>query len=206
MAFGGTLHQHVHELPGMLDHRKHRVPEVDGQYAPSHAVTLADGGFLHGLVGRRTFEVNSLHSQGIDRPGARLEVEARAPDGLIEAVTVKACASFALAIQWHPGVACIDGSGRARHLRGVRGCVPRAFREACRHRRDGADSERLTERRSPRGGRKGGPSRRAARGMSCIEHWCKEHAVTEVEALMPDMSGVARGKIVPVGAYCRTLG
>ena len=42
--------------------------------------------------------------------------------------------------------------------------------------------------------------------MSRIERWCQEHAITEVEALMPDMAGVARGKIMPVAAYCRTLG
>ena len=102
VAFGGTLHQHVHELPETLDHRKHSVPDIDGQYAPSHAVALTQGGFLHRLVGRESIEVNSLHSQGIDRLGARLTVEAQAPDGLIEAVSVEACASFALAIQWHP--------------------------------------------------------------------------------------------------------
>ena len=39
-----------------------------------------------------------------------------------------------------------------------------------------------------------------------IERWCREHAITEVEALMPDMAGVARGKIMPVTAYCRALG
>ena len=102
VAFGGTLHQHVHELPETLDHRKHSVPDIDGQYAPSHAVALTQGGFLHRLVGRESIEVNSLHSQGIDRLGARLVVEAQAPDGLIEAVSVEACAAFALAIQWHP--------------------------------------------------------------------------------------------------------
>ena len=41
--------------------------------------------------------------------------------------------------------------------------------------------------------------------MSHIERWCRERAITEIEALMPDMSGVARGKAVPVAAYCRTL-
>ena len=131
VAFGGTLHQHVHELPETLDHRKHSVPDIDGQYAPSHAVALTQGGFLHRLVGRESIEVNSLHSQGIDRLGARLVVEAQAPDGLIEAVSVEACASFALAIQWHPewnalkdpasraifaafGAACREYAGRRR--------------------------------------------------------------------------------------------
>ena len=102
VAFDGTLHQHVHEIPGMLDHRRHPVPDIEGQYAPSHAVTLTVGGMLHRLVHQQTFEVNSLHSQGIDRLGDGLMVEARAPDGLVEAMSVKGCASFALAIQWHP--------------------------------------------------------------------------------------------------------
>ncbi len=31
-----------------------------------------------------------------------LEVEARAPDGLIEAFTVRSAPGFALAVQWHP--------------------------------------------------------------------------------------------------------
>ena len=126
VAFGGTLHQHMHELPEMLDHRKHRVPDIDGQYAPSHAVTLTENGFLHRLVDSRTFEVNSLHSQGIDRLGARLAVEARAPDGLVEAVSVKASASFALAIQWHPEWhALTDPASRA---------IFEAFGAACRER------------------------------------------------------------------------
>ena len=46
--------------------------------------------------------VNSLHSQGIERLGAELTVEARAPDGLIEAFRVADARSFALAVQWHP--------------------------------------------------------------------------------------------------------
>ena len=102
VAFGGTLHQHVHELPGMLDHRKHQVPDIDGQYAPSHTVTLTVGGMLHRLLQEQAFEVNSLHSQGVDRLGDGLVAEARAPDGLIEAMSVEGCPSFALAIQWHP--------------------------------------------------------------------------------------------------------
>ena len=34
--------------------------------------------------------------------GAALAVEARAPDGVVEAFRVRAAASFALAVQWHP--------------------------------------------------------------------------------------------------------
>jgi putative glutamine amidotransferase len=54
------------------------------------------------LAGTDQITVNSLHSQGIDRLGPDLAVEARAPDGLIEAFRVKDARAFALAVQWHP--------------------------------------------------------------------------------------------------------
>ena len=46
--------------------------------------------------------VNSLHAQGIDRLAPGLRVEARAPDGLVEAVSVEGSRSFAVGVQWHP--------------------------------------------------------------------------------------------------------
>ena len=54
------------------------------------------------LAGTRTIKVNSLHSQGIDRLGTGLAVEAVAPDGQIEAVRVREAQSFAFGVQWHP--------------------------------------------------------------------------------------------------------
>ena len=59
-------------------------------------------GLLHALLGRDEVRVNSLHHQGVDRLAPRLRVEAEAPDGTIEAVTVEAAPGFALAVQWHP--------------------------------------------------------------------------------------------------------
>jgi putative glutamine amidotransferase len=47
-------------------------------------------------------QVNSLHWQGIQKLGQGLTVEARAPDGLIEAFRVAESQSFALGLQWHP--------------------------------------------------------------------------------------------------------
>jgi putative glutamine amidotransferase len=46
--------------------------------------------------------VNSLHSQGVQTLGRDLEIEAKSPDGVIEAFRVRAAPSFALALQWHP--------------------------------------------------------------------------------------------------------
>ena len=102
VAFGGTLHQKLHEVPGLLDHRDDESQPLEVQYGPAHEVTLEPGGLLRSLADGDRIRVNSLHSQGIERLGAPLAVEARAPDGVIEAFRVRAAASFALAVQWHP--------------------------------------------------------------------------------------------------------
>jgi putative glutamine amidotransferase len=102
VAYGGTLYQKLHEVPGHLDHRDDGSQPLEVQYGPAHDVTLEPGGVLRGLAGGDRIRVNSLHSQGIDRLGAALAVEARAPDGVVEAFRVRAAASFALAVQWHP--------------------------------------------------------------------------------------------------------
>lgn len=101
VAYGGTLHQHVHRQPGLLDHREDTALPREQQYAPVHEVELSREGMLAGLVGRETVEVNSLHGQGVARLGTGLVVEATAPDGLVEAVRVADAANFALGIQWH---------------------------------------------------------------------------------------------------------
>jgi len=102
VAYGGTLHQKLHEVPGHLDHRDDESQPLEVQYGPAHDVTLEPGGVLRGLAAADCIRVNSLHNQGIDRLGAALAVEARAPDGVVEAFRVRAAASFALAVQWHP--------------------------------------------------------------------------------------------------------
>ncbi|HET9330173.1 MAG TPA: gamma-glutamyl-gamma-aminobutyrate hydrolase family protein [Steroidobacteraceae bacterium] len=102
VAFGGTLHQKLHEVPGHLDHRDDESQPLEVQYGPAHDVTLEPGGTLRALSATERVRVNSLHSQGIERLGEELEVEARAPDGVIEAFRVRAARVFALAVQWHP--------------------------------------------------------------------------------------------------------
>lgn len=102
VALGGTLHQHVHEVPGRHDHREDKDAELDLQYGPAHEVEVAEGGLLGSLTGRHTFSVNSLHGQGIDRLADGLHADAIAPDGTIEAVSMPAAKRFLLGLQWHP--------------------------------------------------------------------------------------------------------
>lgn len=102
VAFGGTLHQHVEEVPGRFDHREDKTAPLDVQYAPAHEVKLTPGGMLAKIAGTNTLKVNSLHGQGVDRLGNGLTVEAVAPDGTIEAFRVTDAPAFSLGVQWHP--------------------------------------------------------------------------------------------------------
>lgn len=102
VAYGGTLHQRVHEVPGFSMHKEDESQPLADQYAPAHDVHLLQGGAFRRIAGRDVIRVNSLHSQGIDRLGEGLVAEGRAPDGLIEAVSVRDAPGFALGAQWHP--------------------------------------------------------------------------------------------------------
>lgn len=102
VSFGGTLHQQVHQLPGHLVHKENPDEPLDVQYGPSHEVEFNVGGLLHRITSKAGAMVNSLHSQGVNRLGAELEVDAIASDGLIEAFTVSNAPGFTLGIQWHP--------------------------------------------------------------------------------------------------------
>lgn len=102
VAFGGTLHQKLQEVPGFDDHRDDESAPLDVQYGPAHKVELVKDGVLHRLHGQTSLHVNSLHAQGVARLAANLVIEARAPDGVIEAFHVANAASFAVAVQWHP--------------------------------------------------------------------------------------------------------
>jgi putative glutamine amidotransferase len=111
VAFGGTLWQKLHEVPGHLDHREPKDQPIERQYAPAHAVTLAPGGLLQRLAGGAdSLQVNSLHGQGVRELGTGLSIEARASDGVIEAFRVTAAQRFALAVQWHPEWRVMDNA------------------------------------------------------------------------------------------------
>ena len=105
VALGGTLHQAVQEVDGRDDHRgaqgRHGAT-TDEVYAMAHPVQAVPGGCLAGIIGTRDVIVNSVHGQGIDRIAADLKVEAHAPDGQIEAVSISTHPGFSLAVQWHP--------------------------------------------------------------------------------------------------------
>jgi putative glutamine amidotransferase len=102
VALGGSLHQHVEELPGRIDHRAPDAENIDARYAQRHWIGLDPGGLLHRLNGGPRAYVNSLHGQAIDQLANGLAVEATHDDGTIEAVRWTGGPGFALGLQWHP--------------------------------------------------------------------------------------------------------
>ena len=141
VALGGTLHQHVHELPGRRDHRSDKSRPHPERYEPVHEIHLTPGGYLQELFdGAATIPVNSLHAQGIDRLAEGLVVEAVAEDGTIEAVRVRDARAFALGVQWHPEWRVLDNPW-SRRLYAAFGAAARE-RAAARSRHGSAASLR----------------------------------------------------------------
>ena len=127
VALGGTLHQAVQQVAGFADHRDPAKAPLDVQYGPAHDVEVQPGGVLEGLLGAVRFAVNSLHGQGVERLAGGARVEARAPDGLVEAFSMPAAPGFNLFVQWHPEWRAADNPVSMRLLA--------AFGDACRARR-----------------------------------------------------------------------
>ena len=125
VALGGSLHQAIQDVPGKQDHRENKADSIEQQYAPRHSVQLSDQGGLQKIYHAETIQVNSLHSQGINRLAEGLAVEATSPDGLIEAVRIEAM-SFGYAVQWHPEWQVTENPTQKQLFE--------AFGEACRAR------------------------------------------------------------------------
>ncbi len=111
---GGQLHYHLPmDLP---DAQPHQLPEPLGR----HPIQVDRDSRLASLLGEETLEVNSLHHQGIAKPGEGMRVCARAPDGVVEAIEATG-RELEIGVQWHPEK--LDGAAGTPLLR--------AWIEAC---------------------------------------------------------------------------
>src|ERR1700733_14151458 len=81
VAFGGSLHPEIRDLPGRMNHRMPRLqngerhPDPAVVYADRHDVRLVPGGAFARILGAELIRVNSLHGQGVLEIGARVVVE-----------------------------------------------------------------------------------------------------------------------------------
>lgn len=102
VAYGGTLHPEIRDLPGRMNHRMPPDGTIEEKFALRHDVHLTPGGRFAAVFRAETVRVNSLHGQGIEQPGGRVIVEGHAEDGTPEAIHIADAPGFALAVQWHP--------------------------------------------------------------------------------------------------------
>jgi len=107
VAFGGSLHPEIRDIPGRMNHRMPRLengeihPDPTVVFADRHEVRLVPEGYFAKLLGCESIRVNSLHGQGILDPGKRIAIEGVAEDGTIEAICIAEAPAFAVGVQWH---------------------------------------------------------------------------------------------------------
>ncbi|MBP0438208.1 gamma-glutamyl-gamma-aminobutyrate hydrolase family protein [Tianweitania sediminis] len=134
VALGGTLATEIQDLPGRHDHRAPPGDHHDVRFGIRQAVEIKPDTCLADIFGAGEIQVNSVHRQAIDRLGSQLQVEAVAPDGTVEAVSVRGARAFAVGVQWHPEYWASSDDASAR--------IFRAFGDAVRARAEGMQAMR----------------------------------------------------------------
>jgi putative glutamine amidotransferase len=102
VAFGGTLRRDMANASDLIAHHAPDEKSFAEYFEHIHPVTLEQGGVLRRAYQQDQLDVVSVHYQGVDKLGAGLKVEAKAPDGVIEAISAEVNGAPVLAVQWHP--------------------------------------------------------------------------------------------------------
>lgn len=90
VAFGGSIHQHIYDLPGIGPHSG----------GVEHEAEMTGDSRLREALDGRT-RVLSWHHQAANRIGEGLRVIARSADGLVEGIE-SARHRWVVGVQWHP--------------------------------------------------------------------------------------------------------
>jgi putative glutamine amidotransferase len=116
--------------PARPPRRRRCSPDAPAElvYGLAHPVDVQPGGALAEILPEPRIQVNSVHGQGVNRLAPGLRIEARAPDGLVEAFSVEHAKGFNLCVQWHPEWQAATNPISVRLLR--------AFGDACTAYRD----------------------------------------------------------------------
>ena len=102
VALGGTLRRDTSASDDLIRHHAPDGVVFDAMFSHRHPVELTEGGMLAAAYAKPAMDVNSVHYQGIGKLAEGLIVEARAPDGLVEAYSARPNRAPLLAVQWHP--------------------------------------------------------------------------------------------------------
>jgi putative glutamine amidotransferase len=121
VALGGTLIQDIPDQYSREIQHRQQHSAIDASEA-SHAVTVREGSLLDATYGSHELSTNSFHHQSVKEVAPQLEIDARTPDGVIEAVSLPGH-PFALGVQWHPEMMF---EAHAEHLAPFRALVEKA--------------------------------------------------------------------------------
>ncbi|MFR5794965.1 MAG: gamma-glutamyl-gamma-aminobutyrate hydrolase family protein, partial [Christensenellales bacterium] len=98
VAMGGTLIQDI-ESQQNIPKKTHQQEPPFSQ--PVHTVRFEKGSVFERITGATEIKANSMHHQAIKKPADGLQVDGRAEDGIIEAMSAKD-GSRIFAVQFHP--------------------------------------------------------------------------------------------------------
>ena len=93
--FGGTLHQDIAHLI------RCRHNDFSRKNLGNHPVELVSGTKLEAILQEKSFSVNSLHHQAVEKLGDGLIAGAYSEDGIVEAIE-HSMHRFCIGLQWHP--------------------------------------------------------------------------------------------------------
>jgi putative glutamine amidotransferase len=97
VARGGTLHQHLPDVPTVKTAHSGAFPN-----RARHTVRVQAGSNLAAILARDELDVNRAHHQAVAEIGSNLKPTAYSADGVVEALEGTDAGRFVLAVQWHP--------------------------------------------------------------------------------------------------------
>lgn len=101
VALGGSLRDLREDGFGHVHHAPENAT-LEDMFGFGHPVEVMANSALHRYAQARSLEVNSVHFQAIDRLAEGLVINARGPEGVIEAVAATHTPAPVFAVQWHP--------------------------------------------------------------------------------------------------------
>lgn len=108
VASGGTLIPNLAEDQLQTHWPRRNEDSEFAWHELAHAIEIANGSMLSGIMGTAQMRINSLHHQCIGSLGQGLRISAFSPDGVAEAIEGITEDAFVLGLQGHPETLCTD--------------------------------------------------------------------------------------------------
>ena len=106
VALGGSITAAFQKERNIEGHSYPWEGTLDERFSMAHGLKIEEGSCIAEILGEdikeNSVQVNSLHTQALNRLGENIIVEATNEDGTIEAVSVKGSKGFVVGVQWHP--------------------------------------------------------------------------------------------------------